>query len=138
MSIALRGDEGYYSREIVEREVTFRVRELDDAELKQVLSLSKKLAAAIGKPIQPEDAVDPETLAEVTAGLAEDKVLEVVSLAREFLHLVVGYGVVSWDMDRECSAENAMRLPPPIKLKLAKAIMDDTQLAEDEQAFLPG
>jgi len=49
--------------------------------------------------------------------------------------LVAAVGTVGWSLAADCNPANVRRLPLPVRMKLAKAIMRDTTLSEGEADF---
>lgn len=137
MSIILRGEPGYYSREVVCRDVTFRTRELGDEEWGKVESAWDEYEEIIGGKAEIDAALQPDEMQRQLRLLQREQGSKALEAVRNAVDLIVSMGVVGWELDGSpCTPENILRLPPPVKLKLCRAIVADTRLSEDEQAFL--
>lgn len=133
--ITLRGEAGYYSSEVEINGSVFQVRELDDAELKAHLVAVQHVQKVAGLEVSSDDLLDDNAMGKIVSRMDPDKQVAVVSAMREALDIVAVAGTVKWPLSQDCSPDNIRRLPPPVRMKLARAIMRDTTLTEGEQAF---
>ena len=120
MPVALQNAPGYYAEEVLLQGSTFRIRELPDAILREVLQSSLSLQ-------------DAQEIARETPSV--DVAMSLVTTGRGMLDRVCQTGVVSWDLDAPCTPENIILLPPSVKAALTARIMQVTTLAEDEAGF---
>lgn len=133
--ITLRGEPGYYSSEVEINGSIFQIRELDDAELKAHLQAVQNVQKVAGLEVSSDDLLDDTAMGRIVARMDPEKQVAVVAAMREALDIVAVAGTVKWPLAQDCTPENIRRLPPPVRLKLARAIMRDTTLTEGEQAF---
>jgi len=133
--IKLRGEEGYYSSEVEINGTTFQIRELDDSELKAHLVAVQNVQKAAGLELSSDDVLDQTAIGRIIASMDPDKQVQVVAASREAVDLVAAVGTVGWSLAADCNPANVRRLPLPVRMKLAKAIMRDTTLSEGEADF---
>jgi hypothetical protein len=160
--LKLRDEDGYYSREVeVEAApgVHFKIRELDDRELKAFLNAEKALSDMVNIPLAQikaehekdlakyresgEDGQEPTRGDTVSRLLGErgdttpDQIADGVRLAMGALDAILGPGVVGWDISRrELKPGEGVLLPSRVKIQLSRSIMADSTLQADEARFL--
>ena len=137
--IVLKGQEGYYSRIVTIEGTEFRIRELDDDELGLFLRLVQEAGKVAGVPdLSPDDIADGGAMEQLLRSLTPDQQVAALRAQRDALDHVLTMGIVSWTIAGvECTPQARTTLPPRCKVPLARAIIADTILSEDEEAFLP-
>ncbi|MCD6351356.1 MAG: hypothetical protein J7M26_04460 [Armatimonadetes bacterium] len=152
MPIKLRGQDGYYSREVQIGGTKFRIRELDDETLDRVADIERQIRETLeGFGWTPQRALavmrmgnaaleSPE-LAEALGELAQappDVARTLRTLQKQRRDLIVTHGLVGWDLlDTPFAPDEAVRLPEWVKATLADEIMRDSLMPESTQDFLP-
>lgn len=139
----LQGDEGYYAAEVPIEGCLFRYRELTDQEQKRVQEAAtaimdlRRKQAALARRLQAEGDLSDEEFTSMNS-LGQ----EALKQERVMYDLIVSAGIVSWNGDGldgvECTPENARRLPPQVKARLAHEIGKMTSLSFDESDFSAG
>ena len=137
MPIMLQGQEGYFSREVALEGSTFKIRELGDQELLAHLGAIaelRRLSGIEGVTAIP-DIMEKSRVAGLTMPPEEQVALN--TALRSCVDTIIAPGVVGWDLTAECTPDNRLLLPNWVKVQLAKEIMRDTNLSEEEEGFLP-
>ena len=139
----LQGDEGYYAAEVSIEGCLFRYRELTDQEQKRVQEAAtaimdlRRKQAALARRLQADEDLSDDEFTSMNA-LGQEALKE----ERVMYDLIVSAGIVSWQGDGldgvECTPENARRLPPQVKARLAHEIGKMTSLSFDEADFCAG
>lgn len=141
MSIRLRDQEGYYSREIQIGGTTFRIRELDEGELEGLWEIESQLRAklqALGLLAERDRSPDDPSLVARLAGASRDDVKAVQKLQARWRDYIVQHGLAGWDIpDTPFAPERAVLLPNWVKARLAQEIIRDSVLPESVADFLP-
>ena len=139
VDLKLRDEEGYYSREVevaAAPGVHFKIRELDDAELKAARDAERTLADAAGvggTDLAPDEMMKLAVARSIAAD--GDEVVKLRNLTEEALDAVLE-GVVGWDLKRGFEPGLQKLLPNPVKLQLTRCIIADSTLQADEARFL--
>ncbi len=151
MPVKLRDQDGYYSREVVIGGSRFKIRELDDEILDQVMEIEAQMAELLKQVgLSPAAALEVMQLRE--SGEARPQAMEALAklaeappdlarrlrlLQRQRRDVIVRNGLVDWDIpDTPFEPERAVLLPEWVKAALAAEILQDTTMPEATQDFL--
>jgi hypothetical protein len=136
--IRLRGQEGYFSKELTLDGIKFQIRELEDDAYVAYIREAKEIMALSGISDLDPLAVTPQALLELQmrAELAITPELagEILRKAWDAADAVLAAGLAGWTLPGfECTADNIVALPNRVKRALVNEILEETQPGAEDK-----